>query len=252
LARGARRETLRVFEVTVRAMSLRVLITGASRGFGAALTRSFLERGALVFAGARQAAPGLAGSRAAGTGELVELELDVQSKSSLARAKAALLGRVDALDIVINNAAMRSSTVMEPLAGIDFEDVALTFDVNAIGPLRVAQAFLPLLEQGRAPMLVNISSEAGSIGQCWREGEFDYCMSKAALNMATRLLANQLRGRVRVLSLHPGWLRTDMGGAHAALDPLEAARESAALIQREATNLAGPLFLDHAGAVLPW
>ncbi len=100
--------------------------------------------------------------------------------------------------------------------------------------------------------MVNISSEAGSVGQSGRDREFDYCMSKAALNMATRLLANHLQGAARVFSLHPGWLRTDMGGAHAALDPLETARESAALIEREARNSVGALFIDHTGAPLPW
>ncbi|HEY4103911.1 MAG TPA: hypothetical protein VGM44_08470 [Polyangiaceae bacterium] len=76
-------------------------------------------------------------------------------------------------------------------------------------------------------------------------------MSKAALNMATKLLANYLP-TLRVFSLHPGWLRTDMGGAHAALDPLETAREVAALIERERNNRTGPLFLDQAGNSLAW
>jgi NAD(P)-dependent dehydrogenase (short-subunit alcohol dehydrogenase family) len=233
-------------------MSPRVLITGASRGFGAALALAFLERGARVFAGARGALPGLERALAAEPDRLTAIALDVQSVSSVARAKAKVAALVPALDIVINNAALRSRTVMEPIAGIDFEDAALTLDVNSLGPLRVTQAFLPLLELGESPVLVNVSSEAGSIGQCGREREFDYCMSKAALNMATRLLANKLRGQVRVLALHPGWLRTAMGGAHAALDPLEAARASAALIAREAQNPDGPLFLDHAGVPLPW
>jgi NAD(P)-dependent dehydrogenase (short-subunit alcohol dehydrogenase family) len=233
-------------------MPLRVLVTGASRGFGAALSLAFAERGARVFAGVRSIRSGLGQDFERYPGLLSTIELDVQSADSIAEAKREVARSVEALDVLINNAALRSATVSNPIATIDFNDVALTFDVNAIGPLRVTQAFLPLLERGNSPVLVNVSSEAGSIGQCGRDREFDYCMSKAALNMLTKLLANQLKGAVRVLSLHPGWLRTDMGGAHAALDPLEAARASAALIEREAQNSDGPLFIDHSGSPLPW
>jgi len=233
-------------------MPLRVLVTGASRGFGAALSQAFAERGARVFAGARGARPGLEAALARHPESLRAIELDVQSVTSIERARLEVAEHVDALDIVVNNAAIRSATASNPISTIDFDDVALTFDVNSIGPLRVTQAFLPLLRGGVWPTLVNISSEAGSIGQSGRDREFDYCMSKAALNMATRLMANHLKGAARVFSLHPGWLRTDMGGAHAALDPLAAARESAALIEREARNSDGPLFIDHSGVPLPW
>ena len=232
-------------------MPLRVLITGASRGFGAALAWAFAERGARVFAGARGAQPGLAASLERFPALVTAVELDVQSLGSIEQARSAVAGHVDALDIVVNNAAIRSATVSNELPDIDFDDARLTLDVNALGPLRVTQAFLPLLRAGLSPTLVNVSSEAGSIGQCGRDREFDYCMSKAALNMATKLLANYLKG-VRVFALHPGWLRTDMGGARAALDPLETARSSALLIEREAQNPSGPLFVDHSGAVLPW
>jgi NAD(P)-dependent dehydrogenase (short-subunit alcohol dehydrogenase family) len=77
-------------------------------------------------------------------------------------------------------------------------------------------------------------------------------MSKAALNMATRLLANYLSDSVRVLSLHPGWLRTDMGGPHAALDPAETAERVVALMLRERRQTRGPLFIDYEGRPLPW
>ena len=232
-------------------MALRILITGASRGFGAALSLAFAERGATVFGGARGACPELERIAQQYPGLVSAVELDVQSTASVERARRTVAEHADALDVVVNNAALRSATVLNELPTIDFDDAKLTLDVNSLGPLRVAQAFLPLLRRGDSPALVNVSSEAGSIGQCGRDREFDYCMSKAALNMATKLLANYLEG-VRVFSLHPGWLRTDMGGPHAALNPLEAARESATLIAREARNRGGPLFMDHAGAVLPW
>src|SRR5262249_57807923 len=127
-----------------------------------------------------------------------------------------------------------------------------TLDVNALGPLRVVQAFLPLLRAGRSPLLVNVSSEAGSIGPAGRDREFDYCMSKAALNMATRLLGNYLSGAVRVLALHPGWLRTDMGGPHAALDPDAVAETVSERLLGDDPAPSSSLFIDHQGRPLPW
>jgi NAD(P)-dependent dehydrogenase (short-subunit alcohol dehydrogenase family) len=230
----------------------RVLVTGASRGLGAALAASFAKRGAVVFAGTRAARPALDHVVAAYAGLVVPVPLDVASAESVARALSAVAARVPAIDILIHNAAIRSPSVSQPIESIDFGDVARTFDVNSIGPLRVTQAFLPLLRLGNAPVLVHVSSEAGSIGRCWRDREFDYCMSKAAMNMATALLANYLRGKVRVLSLHPGWLRTDMGGANAALDPATTAESIVELILRESESPSGPAFLDHEGRTLPW
>jgi NAD(P)-dependent dehydrogenase (short-subunit alcohol dehydrogenase family) len=168
------------------------------------------------------------------------------------RALATIATKEDALDIVVNNAAIRSPTVSNPIETIDFADAMRTLDVNALGPLRVVQAFLPMLRRGASPLLVNVSSEAGSIGPSGRDREFDYCMSKAALNMATRLLGNYLRDSVRVLALHPGWMRTDMGGRHAALDPDAVAEAVADRLLLERSHSSGFPFIDHEGRPLPW
>lgn len=225
-------------------MNRRVLITGASRGFGAALAASLVKRGHRVFAGVRGSIdrPGVAGTA---------VELDVTSEESIRAACAAIASEVTALDLLVNNAAIRSATVMQPIEEIDFHDVARTLDTNSIGPLRVMKAFLPMLRRGNVPSIVNVSSEAGSLGQCWRDREFDYCMSKAALNMATVLVAKYLRGAVRVVALHPGWLRTDMGGPNAALDPVAVAEDVAELIGDENRWPEHP-FVDHQGKRLPW
>ncbi len=233
-------------------MTPRVLITGASRGLGASLARAFAERGALVFAGARGVRPALDAIAERYPGQVRAVDLDVTSDASVARAYAAVAAEAPALDVLINNAAIRSPSVSNAIEEVDFGDMARTFEVNSIGPLRIVQRFLPMLRAGASPVLVNVSSEAGSIGQCWRDREFDYCMSKAAMNMATALLANYLRGEIRVLSLHPGWLRTDMGGAAAALDPDTTAGDIVALILREAARAEGPLFQTHEGETLPW
>jgi len=233
-------------------MTSRVLVTGASRGFGAALSEAFAERGATVFAGVQGASPGLDPIARRYPSLVIPVELDVASTGSVAEAARRVSERCDALDLVINNAAIRSATVENPIETIDFEEAARTFEVNTIGPLRVVQMFLPLLRKGTSPMLVNVSSEAGSIGQCGRDREFDYCMSKAALNMMSMLLTNYLKDSVRVLAVHPGWMRTDMGGPHAESDPGEAARATLSLIEKEQKNRRGAPFLDRTGRPLVW
>jgi NAD(P)-dependent dehydrogenase (short-subunit alcohol dehydrogenase family) len=233
-------------------MNRRVMITGASRGLGAALADSFANRGARVFAGTRSVRSALDRIIERHRDRVVAIDLDVTSDPSVSAAVSAVAAEAQAIDILINNAAIRSPSVSNPIETIDFKDVARTFEVNSIGALRVTRAFLPLLRLGSAPILVNVSSEAGSIGACRRDREFDYCMSKAAMNMATALLGNYLRGTVRVLSLHPGWLRTDMGGANAALDPATTAEAIVELIARESESKTGPAFIDYEGRALPW
>src|SRR5437868_10968172 len=103
----------------------RVLISGASRGFGAALSQAFAERGARVFAGSRGARPRLAPSLEAFSALVTAVELDVQSLDSISRARSAVAQHVDALDIVVNNAAIRSATVSNELPEVDFEDAKL-------------------------------------------------------------------------------------------------------------------------------
>lgn len=122
-----------------------------------------------------------------------------------------------------------------------------------MGPLRVAKAFLPMLRRNGRGLIVNISSESGSIGDARREKEFDYCMSKAALNMATKLLDNYLSDSgIRVIAVHPGWMRTDMGGQNADLDPGETAARLAELFERFDVKSGEPIFLDNKGHALPW
>jgi len=108
-----------------------------------------------------------------------------------------------------------------------------------------------LLENTRR-LLVNISSEAGSIGSCWRKTEYGYCMSKAALNMASAILQNRYRDEsVKVLALHPGWVRTDMGGREAPILPPESAKKLFALITKH-WNPDDPIYYDLDGQTMQW
>ncbi len=230
-----------------------VLITGAGKGLGLSLARRFLEEGSRVFAGLRRpegASPEL--------GRLFPdayfpVPLDVASLDSVRAAAGRVAALAGSLDILVNNAGILLEA-RAPLLEIDLASYPLaeTMDVNAFGPLRVAREFLPLLGKGARKLVVNISSEAGSIANCWRESEFAYSMSKAALNMLSRILQNHLGpAGFKVLAVHPGWMRTDMGGPGADIEADEAAQGVYRLALKE-WGPGDPIYMDYLGRPLPW
>lgn len=234
-------------------MNKKILITGASRGLGFCLTRKYLLDGETVFAGTRDmAAPALAELKKAYPNHLIPVLMEVTDTKSVMEAAAAVGQFTDHIDILINNAAIHNKTSFEILEKADIDDCLPVYDANSLGPLRVVKSFLPFLRKSCSAKIINISSESGSVGACGREKEFDYCMSKAALNMGTKLLSNYLRkDNMIVLAVHPGWMRTDMGGSNADLDPYETACQLSELF-KEISNIDHPVFIDNQGKVYPW
>jgi NAD(P)-dependent dehydrogenase (short-subunit alcohol dehydrogenase family) len=232
-------------------MTKSVLITGASRGLGQCLVDRFTAEGWLVFAGHRSLAASSAPVRDV-TDRLTLVGLDVRDQASVTRAAKLVSERTRGLDVLLNNAAINPQPEYEaPLGELDFEAIAHTFDVNALGPLRVIQSFLPLLERGANKLIVNVSSEAGSLQHSWRDRAYGYCMSKAALNMQTTILDRALAPRgIAAIALHPGWMRTDMGGSNATLDPADSARGMYEVIV--GANPKTPRFVQHDGQPFPW
>jgi NAD(P)-dependent dehydrogenase (short-subunit alcohol dehydrogenase family) len=228
-----------------------VFITGASRGIGLFLAARFLRGGYKVLAGARdpnsiRRADLLKGAHV--------VSLDVTSAQSIAQAVHQAREITPALDILINNAGVHFESQDAPLEELDLADGLLekTMEVNAYGPLRVTQQFLPLLELGRSKVIVNISSETGSVADCRRIREFSYCMSKSALNIESKLLHNYLAPRgYRVLVLHPGWVRTDMGGPNADISPDQSADGIFDLVTQGHLP-PDEIYLDYAGLPLRW
>ncbi len=231
-----------------------ILITGASRGLGLEMARYYLGAGWRVFAGARNVRhPNLQDLQQRYPRALTVVRLDVTNQDSVDRAVATVHDVSGSLDICVNNAAISTTERFGTLDSLSFTEARALYDTNALGPLRITRAFLPLLMQGAEPVLVNISSEAGQIGENPRNGEFEYCMSKAALNMATALLSRKLRDTgVRVFALHPGWIRTDMGGQNATGDAAEAAAALASVIAEHRTDLDGHVFFDWQGSPMNW
>jgi len=158
------------------------------------------------------------------------------------------------LGVLINNAAIYPAAGNAALENLDLGDGHLEkiMGVNAFGPLRMTQQFLPLLEADTRKVVINISSEAGSIADCWRAGEYAYCMSKTALNMQTRLLHNALQPKgFKVLALHPGWMQTDMGGPNAPT-PAEQSADGIFKLAMEGQVKKDDIFLDYQGNVMRW
>lgn len=210
-----------------------ILITGANRGIGLGLAREFVQRGWRVFGGCRR--PGEAAELARLEPARVELvALDVGDEAGVRAALARVAQRTDRLDVLVNNAGINPAPREAGVADVPVANVAAALDVNVLGALRVLQAALPLLRRGTRPRLVNISSGAGSLTRnsvSPARPQPAYAISKAALNLLTRSAARDLPG-ITVVSVSPGWIRTDMGGPEAALGVEEAAAALAATIEK--------------------
>lgn len=229
------------------------LVTGANRGLGLELVRQLLAAGGHVVATCRQPGRATALNTLAGEhpGRLHVLPLDVaapKSQDELARELPLVLGEDGRLDLLVNNAGVLHSG--ERFGQLGLANLEDSFRTNAVGPLLLAQALAPLLADGAR--VANLSSELGAIGATSRFGTPSYNISKAAQNMATVLLAHALRERgIVVAALHPGWVRTDMGGEGASLAPSEAAAGLLGVIAGLQAGDSGR-FLDWRGRPLPW
>jgi NAD(P)-dependent dehydrogenase (short-subunit alcohol dehydrogenase family) len=229
----------------------RVAITGTNRGIGLELTRQYLSRGDRVFAMCRspEKATDLQTLVGGYAGEVTILRADVTKEDSISASAALVAGQTDALDILINNAAINMGD--EPLSEAHPDILLKTLHVNAVGPIMVAQKFRNLLTKGDHPKIVNISSESGSISTMTRFRGYGYYGSKAE-NMYTRSLAfdPETEGII-IIAMHPGWVRTDMGGPNARLSSTESAA-GIIKVTDQLTLKDNGKFLTWDGAEYPW
>ncbi len=233
-------------------MSGNVLITGAGKGLGLYLTENILSKEQKVIALYKHKSKELEKLKEK-FGQLLNLILvDVSDENSVKKAAEKTSSIVSSLDILINNAGVHLETPPPDIFEADIGAIKKTLSINAIGPLRITKHFLPMLLKGSKKLLINISSEAGSIEDAWRLREYGYCMSKAALNMQSKLLQNRLKEYgVKVMAIHPGWMKTEMGGMEADLNPEESAAAIVDIIE-SGWKLDGSIYLDWKKKPLRW
>lgn len=192
-----------------------IVITGASRGIGKALAERFLKNGDFVI-----------GTSTSGTSpieheRLLMLQLDLANPESIEACTKSIIDSGKTIDILINNAGTWSGIEDDPIIYLDI--LRKTLEVNLFGAVDFTERLIPILNEGGH--IVNVSSRAGSMTNTNHSNYPDYKISKAALNMVTRCLAIRLEGRITVSSVHPGWVKTDMGGSDADIEPAEAAED---------------------------
>lgn len=230
-----------------------VLITGANRGIGLATCEQFLKRGDDVIAttrGGDDAA--LTTLRAIHGAALRVLPLEVTSDASVTAAFAQLATVYERLDVVINMAGILPRPHDQPLEQLDFDQCREAFEVNALGPLRIARAALPLLRRSKSARIVNITSGCGCLSGKDNGHFYAYGTSKAALNMLSRTIAFEFAPEgICCVALDPGWVKTDLGGPNAPLEPVQSASQICQTVS--SLTLAGSnRFLLFDGTELAW
>ena len=238
-------------------MSQTVLITGTGRPYalGFNLVKRYLENGDTVFASVRRPSEALEALQNEYPDRLFILTMDISSTASVNAAAAEAEKRTSCLDLIINNATTASADTMKELPDFDLDLIAPAVNVGAVGPIRVLKAFLPLLKKSAiGALVVNISSEAGSIGKCYRTFYLDYGTEKAALNMLTMTMRNYFRDdpNLNIICIHPGWIRTNPGNSEAPLIPYEHAETLRLLFETNRHDKHGPVFITYTGEPYPW
>jgi len=221
-----------------------VIITGASRGIGFALTQYYVRRGDHVIALCRAPSVALQNS-----GADILADVDVSNPSCIERLPERLkpLLRNNTIDILINNAGIMYDDFMGEL---DHSLLLDQFRVNAVAPVLVSASLLSLM--GRGSKIAMITSRMGSIADNSSGGFYGYRMSKAALNAASVSLAQDLAPQgIIVAILHPGFVQTDMVGGSGNLTAQQAAMALAQRIEEYSLGSSG-LFRHSDGQLLPW
>lgn len=189
------------------------LVTGGNRGIGQAIVHGLAKKGFYVLMGCRDIA-----AVKKGAGDIPEniepISLDVSDEQNIAKAKAYVEKKFGLLDVLVNNAGIVGQYTKSLIDG-DIDDIRNVMEVNYFGPMRMSAAFLDLLRKSRDARIINMSSSMGALNQL-RGGYHAYRLSKAGLNAQSLLLSNDLESEgIKVFSMNPGWVRTEMGGANA-------------------------------------
>jgi NAD(P)-dependent dehydrogenase (short-subunit alcohol dehydrogenase family) len=236
------------------------LVTGANKGIGLETARQLAKSGIHVILAARDGAKGTAAAqKLKGEGLDVEaITLDVSNAESIAAAIKEVGAKHGRLDILINNAGIGIDDHSKKVSEQSMETWRKTFDTNVFGLIAVTKGFLPLLAKSDAGRIVNLTSILGSLtlhadpkSPIYSYKVPAYNVSKTAVNAWTLQLAYELRdSKIKVNAVHPGHVKTDMGGAAAPMEVVEGAKTGVAmaLIGPDGPNGS----YTHLGRTLPW
>ncbi|MGB1242290.1 MAG: SDR family NAD(P)-dependent oxidoreductase [Chitinophagales bacterium] len=218
------------------------LVTGASKGIGKALAEKLLAHGFFVIGTCRNGDIEDLKSE-----NVVVIPLDLSNSESIKAAHQTLFERFEGIDILINNAGIGPDLGKNKPDEISFQQ---TFDVNVKGQVFFTEALIDFINPEGS--ILNISSKMGSVNCCNRTGSIAYSMSKSALNMYSKLLANRMKKGIRVANIHPGWVQTTINdyNVHAPLTPHDSAERIYSFMVSDFEN--GAYWDAEAGVELPW
>lgn len=228
-----------------------VLITGANRGLGLEFCRQYAQAGWRVIATCRGP------EEASGLHELSQCyaQLQVYGLDVSDFSQIDALSRIlsdSTIDVLINNAGIYTDVSGKGFGRLDYQAWSSAFWVNSMAPVKLAEAFLPQIKRSSKKLIVAISSLMGSMTDNTSGGSLQYRSSKAGLNAAMKSLAIDLGSeKIGVLVLHPGWVRTDMGGQNALIDVEESVTGMRRCIDAFSSAQSGSFLKFDAGG-LPW
>lgn len=231
-----------------------ILITGANRGIGLALTHIFLNQKDLVIATCRhpESASALCDLQSTYPSKLKLFAMDVTDDKSISQVSQKISTDISHIDVLINNAGISPAPFDASLETLRFQSVRDTFETNVIGPMCVTRTLLSLLKKSSSPKVINITSGLASLANKSNGLFYAYGISKTALNMATRTMAIEFsKNKIIIVAIDPGWVQTDMGGPNAPLSSHESAEKIFNTIQSLSSDSTGH-FLYNDGTNLPW
>lgn len=228
-----------------------VVISGANRGIGLGLVERFLEHGYRVMAGVRDMSRCAELKDLALDGNVQIHLLDVTNDDSVNTFAEWVISNSPSIDVLMNNAGIMDERAHH-LEDVDIEYSRNVFNVNVLGPLRLTKALLPALREGGAAKVGNMSSLMGSIADNRSGGYYAYRASKTSLNMITMSMSRDLLNEgIIPVALHPGWVRTDMGGPNAAID-VATSTNGLFTVMEELEASGSGFFFQWDGTKLPW
>jgi NAD(P)-dependent dehydrogenase (short-subunit alcohol dehydrogenase family) len=221
------------------------LITGGNRGIGYAIAQGLLKANVQVIIGARSLEKGETAVAKLNSPLVSAVEIDIAEDESINNAFNELKGKIDSLDILINNAGIYPDNGFNILT-IDRDLLTKTLNVNTFGAIKTTQIFLPLLEKANKARVINYSSGYGQLAGL-SAGVPSYCLSKLAINGATIMLADALASKnITVNAVDPGWVSSDMGGENAPRTVQQGADTAVWLATVDSVKDSGKLWRDRS------